>query len=324
MLRVIFTEGDLSQVRVAPTADPLWEITNSLDRLQTRRGRWAYAPWYRAASETLTDPVLRKMVTSLLLPLLPRAAYFPDFLTPPASLDGLEAGIDAVLATPAERVTSELKTLALVHQAPSWAPRLADGDLRSDLGVALRTYHQKVIEPHDDLISKELASDRAARTRALERGGVDRLLTGFQPLMRWRPPVLEVRYPVNRTIRLEGRGLLLIPSYFCWHNAVALADADLSPVLIYPVLRELAGPKDGEVASAALLGKTRAAVLRATASGLTAGEIAALVGIGAPTTSHHLTVLRDSGLISTQRQDKTVLHVLTPLGAALLRQGPTR
>jgi DNA-binding transcriptional ArsR family regulator len=322
MLRVIFTEADLDQVRVAATPDPLWEIANSLDRLQTRRGRWAYAPWYRAASETLTDPVLRKMVGSLLVPLFPRAAYFPDFLTPPASLDGLDAGIDAVLATPAERITSELKTLALVHQAPSWAPRLAAGDLRSDLEVALRTYHQKVIEPHHDLIEKELAADRATRARALKRGGADRLLSGFQPLMRWRSPVLEVRYPVNRTIRLEGRGLQLIPSYFCWHNAVTLADTDLSPVLIYPVLRELASPEAGEPTTAALLGKTRAAVLRATAAGLTAGEIAAQVGIGAPTTSHHLTVLRDSGLITTQRAEKTVLHVLTPLGAALLRQRP--
>jgi DNA-binding transcriptional ArsR family regulator len=322
MLRVIFTEADLAQVHVAPAADPLWEIANSLDRLQTRRGRWAYAPWYRAASETLTDPVLRKQVTSMLLPLFPRAAYFPDFLTPPAALGDLEAGIGALLATPAERVTDELKTLALVHQAPSWGPRLADGELRPDLGAALRTYHQKVIEPHSDLISAELAADRASRARALARGGPDRLLSSFQPLMRWRSPVLEVRYPVNRTIHLAGRGLDLIPSYFCWQNAITLADTDLPPVLVYPLLREPPNPKTGEVTAAALLGKTRAAVLRATAAGLTASEIAIQVGIGAPTTSHHLTVLRDSGLIATHRADKTVLHVLTPLGAALLRQRP--
>jgi DNA-binding transcriptional ArsR family regulator len=324
MLRVIFTEGDLSQVRVAATADALWEIANSLDRLQTRRGRWAYAPWYRAASETLTDPVLRKQVTSMLLPLFPRAAYFPDFLTPPAAPDGLEGDIDAILSTPAERVADELTTLALVHQAPSWGPRLAAGDLRSDLGAALRTYHQKVIEPHSDLMSAELAADRATRARALARGGPGRLLSSFQPLMRWRSPVLEVRYPVNRTIHLAGRGLDLIPSYFCWQNAITLADTDLSPVLVYPVLREPPNPKTGEVTAAALLGKTRAAVLRATAAGLTASEIAVQVGIGAPTTSHHLTVLRDSGLIATHRADKTVLHVLTPLGAALLRQRPSR
>jgi DNA-binding transcriptional ArsR family regulator len=140
--------------------------------------------------------------------------------------------------------------------------------------------------------------------------------------MRWRPPVLEVRYPVNRTIHLEGRGLLLTPSYFCWQTAVTLADTDLSPVLVYPVLRELPSAKTSDATAAALLGKTRAAVLRATAPGRTATEIATQIGIGAPTTSHHLTVLRDSGLITTHRTAKTVLHVLTPLGAALLRQHP--
>jgi hypothetical protein len=55
MLRVIFTERDLSLVRVATAPDPLWEITNSLDRLQTRRGRWAFAQWLRSTRDALAD-----------------------------------------------------------------------------------------------------------------------------------------------------------------------------------------------------------------------------------------------------------------------------
>ena len=104
--------------------DPLWEIANSLDRLQTRRGRWAYAPWYRVdPGSPDRDPYLARDGHDLLLPLFPRAAYFPDFLTPPAALDGLDAGHRGARSpTPPERVTSELKTLALVHRAPSWAP----------------------------------------------------------------------------------------------------------------------------------------------------------------------------------------------------------
>jgi DNA-binding transcriptional ArsR family regulator len=322
MLRVIFTEEDLSRVRLAPTPDPLWEIANSLDRLQTRRGRWAYAPWYRSTRATLTaDPVLRRMVGSMLLPLFPRAAYFPDFLTPSAGVDGLDAGIEAILTTPRDRVTTELKTLALVHQAPPWAARLADGSLGTDLALALRAYHQQLIEPYQDSMQPALDADHARRSRALARGGTQRLLGSFHPLMRWRPPVLEVKYPYTKTLRLEGRGLLLTPSYFCWEFPVTLADSDLAPVLTYPVLPELT-PTPTKPHTAALLGTTRAAVLRATATGLTAGEIAARVGIGAPTTSHHLGVLRDNGLITTHRQAKTVLHVLTPLGAALLRRRP--
>ena len=320
MLRVIFTEEDLTRVRIAPTPDPLWEIANSLDRLQTRRGRWAYAPWYRSTRSALSaDPVLRRTVKSMLLPLFPRAAYFPDFLTPFESIDGLDAGVEAILATPAARVTTELKTLALVHHAPKWAPRLASGELGPDLDTALRSYHQQVIQPYGDVMRPALDADRARRDRALSRGGVERLLGSFQPLMRWRRPVLEVKYPYSKTLSLEGRGLLLTPSYFCWEFPVALADSDLPPVLTYPVLPEIAPTTPGKPPTAALLGTTRAAVLRATAEGLTAGEISTRVGIGAPTTSHHLGVLRDSGLITTHRRDKVVLHILTPLGAALLR-----
>ncbi|WP_112242038.1 ArsR/SmtB family transcription factor [Kribbella monticola] len=324
MLRIIFTERDLTRVRLAGTPDPLWEITNSLDRLQTRRGRWAYAHWYRSTQEALADQDLQRMVNDLLLPLFPRAAYFPDFLTPPAALEGLDAGIDAVLATPSERVTRELKTLALVHHVPSWGKRLAAGEMRTELDTALRTYHHKVIEPHDESIQAAVAADRALRSRALMRGGVDQLLKSFWPLMRWQYPVLEVQYPYDRTLHLAGRGLLLSPSYFCWHYPVALADDELPPMLSYPLLNkadsdETEPPKPS---TAALLGTTRAAVLQATSEGLTTGEIARRVGIGAPTASHHLTVLRDSGLITSRRHLATLLHVLTPLGAALLRQNP--
>jgi len=324
MLRIIFTERDLTKVRLAATPDPLWEITNSLDRLQTRRGRWAYPHWYRSTQEALSeDHDLHAMVTDLLLPLFPRAAYFPDFLTPPAALEGLDAGIEAILATPQERVTSELKTLALVHRAPSFGKRLAAGEMRGELGNALRTYYQKVIEPQDDKIQEAVEGDRVMRSRALVRGGVDKLLKSYWPLMRWHYPVLEVQYPYDRTLHLGGRGLLLSPSYFCWHYPVALADDDLPPMLSYPLLHKVEGDADPQRPStAALLGTTRAAVLQATSDGLTTGEIAKRVGIGAPTASHHLSVLRDCGLIASQRKQTSMLHVLTPLGAALLRQRP--
>ncbi|QNE20010.1 winged helix-turn-helix transcriptional regulator [Kribbella qitaiheensis] len=322
MLRIIFTERDLNRVRLAGTPDPLWEITNSLHRLQTRRGRWAYARWYRSTQEALTDQILQRMVNDLLLPLFPRTAYFPDFLTPAAALEGLDAGIEAIHATPEARVTREFKTLALVHRAPTWGKRLAAGEMRTELGTALRTYHQKVIEPHHDSIEAAVEDDRVLRSRALMRGGVDQLLKSFWPLMRWQYPVLEVQYPYDRTLHLSGRGLLLSPSYFAWHYPVALADDELSPMLSYPLLHKADSddPEQHRPSTAALLGTTRAAVLQATSEGLTTGEVAKRVGIGAPTASHHLTVLRDSGLIASQRHQKTVLHVLTPLGAALLRQ----
>ncbi|WP_330262390.1 helix-turn-helix domain-containing protein [Streptomyces griseorubiginosus] len=71
-----------------------------------------------------------------------------------------------------------------------------------------------------------------------------------------------------------------------------------------------------------LLGATRAAVLRASATGSTTTEAAHRVGVTPTTASHHTAVLRDAGLITSHRHANTVLHTLTPLGVALLRTGP--
>ncbi|MFD1271279.1 hypothetical protein ACFQ51_02890 [Streptomyces kaempferi] len=54
------------------------------------------------------------------------------------------------------------------------------------------------------------------RSRALLDGGTQALLEGLRPMARWNAPVLEVNYPVERDLYLDGRGLLLVPSYFCW------------------------------------------------------------------------------------------------------------
>ncbi|MEC3980812.1 ArsR/SmtB family transcription factor [Amycolatopsis sp. H20-H5] len=308
-------------MRVAAAPDPLWEITNSLDRLQTSEGRWAFAPWYQETRAVLDGSDLKRTVRNLLIPLLPRAAYFPDFLTPSEGREGLDAGLDAILRTPRSRVIGEIRKLAHLHRAPEWGPRVADGDLRAEIAAALRDYHQQIIAPQEDSIQAAVDGDRAQRARAVLDGGIHRLLDSFRPGMRWCPPVLEMDYPVRRDVHLGGAGLTLVPSYFCWKYPVALADPDLPPVLIYPLVRTVpAGDRRIEdLPATALIGTTRSAVLRATAHGMTTGEIARQAGVGAATASHHLNVLRDSNLITSHRRANTVLHVLTPLGAALLR-----
>lgn len=83
MLRFHFTPQDLTRVTVATEQHALWEIAVSLHRLQTREGSWAYASWLRSARATMRRAGLERTVESFLVPLFPRASYFPDFLTPP-------------------------------------------------------------------------------------------------------------------------------------------------------------------------------------------------------------------------------------------------
>ncbi|MGW6740485.1 ArsR/SmtB family transcription factor [Streptomyces sp. NPDC055025] len=190
---------------------------------------------------------------------------------------------------------------------------------------ALRTYHRAAIEPYWPHIRARTEADRALRGRALLDGGADELLGTLPPMLRWRSPVLEADYPVERELRLDGRGLLLQPSFFCRGTPVVHRDPTLPPVLVYPMthsdapaVTERPGPSLGR-----LVGHTRSAVLRAIEHGSTTSELARRTGVSLASASQHACVLREAGLVVTLRHGNAVLHTLTPLGAALLRGGAT-
>ncbi|GAA3771020.1 winged helix-turn-helix domain-containing protein [Streptomyces phyllanthi] len=324
MLRIHFTDADLARTRVAIAPDPLWEICASLHRFQTRRGRWAYADWHRGARARLQATAFTRTLRTLLLPLVPRAAYFPDFLTPPEATEGLDAGLEAILATPQRRVLDEVGILSRTSGAPSWAPRLAEPGLRKELVQALRTYYDMVIAPYSDHVQARIEAERSARARGVLDGGVEGILQNLGPDLRWQRPVLHAVYPEDRDLYLNGRGLLLVPSYFCWGNPVTFGDTTLDPVLIYSLSHEphhtaLPGDLGSGASLGALLGRTRAAALRAVSTGATTGELARATGVSASSASQHATALRDAGVIVSHRHAASVLHTLTPLGAALLR-----
>ncbi len=328
MLHVHFTDADLAHTRIAKAPDPLWEIAFSLHRLQTRQGSWAYADWRRHLRGLTRDGTPGRHVSSLLLPLFPRTSYFPDFLTPSQASQGLEAGLEAIMATPGPRVQHEIARLGRVSTVPPWTRRLADPATRESLVGVLRDYHRTAISPFAEQIQTHLEADRAGRLRDLMHGGVSGLLEGFAPIMRWHAPVLDVAYIAGEHhLRLDGRGLLLLPSYFCWNTPVAIADPALPPVLAYPLkhrIRPVPGTEPSPTPPLeAVLGANRAVILCRIAQGATTGELARAAGISAPAASRHATALRDAGLISTHRCGASVLHTLTALGASLLRANQT-
>ncbi|MEO3790740.1 winged helix-turn-helix domain-containing protein [Nonomuraea sp. B10E15] len=326
MLRILFTSEDLARTRVA-TADPLWEIALSMFRLAGRRGKGAFATWRRRTRQELARSDNLATVRCVLGPLFPtHSSYFPDFLTPPAGVHGLDAGVDAVLSTPRPLLRRELDKLARRTGTPSWAWGLADGrmDAFHDLRDGLRGYFDAAIAPYWVEIQAMVDADRARRGRAYLDGGVGRMLASFSPVIRWRPPVLSMDHPVHRDVHLDGRGLVLIPSYFCWGAPVALADPELPQVLVYPIERDRppATPrKPSESPNARLLGPTRAAILKSTVAGVTTGELARHHGISPSGVSQHTQVLREAGLIVSRRSGGNVVHTVTPLGAALLAGG---
>ncbi|PSM42693.1 ArsR family transcriptional regulator [Streptomyces dioscori] len=319
MLHIHFSMADLSRIRIAQEPDPAWEILLSLHALGGPADHVVFGPW---RSETLTrlDPSAR-----MLLALAPPRGYSPDFLTPAGAPD-VRSVVDAVLSTGRGQLRADLAQLAVRRRTPSWTRLLAEGDLETlgRLGSALNRYHDRVLARRWDRIRAVTEADRALRARDFLDGGAEGLLGGLGPAARWEAPVLTVDYPLDQQLRLRGRGLRLIPSYFCWRRPITLLDEELTPVLVYPAnrgLHLLTGPeRPGRSALARLLGRARASVLEeiALSGGTTEGDIARRLGMSPASASAHTAVLRGTGLIATHGVADTARHTLTPLGLSLI------
>lgn len=325
MLRFHFTADDLARIRLAPTADPLWELLLSVHLIARPAGDLVFGRWRRLTMARL-GPAARPVFD-----LAPPRGYSADFLTPADGTRDLDTGVDAVLSTPRRILRADVAQLAGPRHP--WRYRLAGGDAAAlrTLGTVLRTYFAAALAPYWARIQRHVDTDRVARARTLLDGGVEQLLARLHPdTIRWRPPVLEVAYgSYERDVHLDGRGLLLVPAFFCWHRPLTLRAPDRSPVLVYPIRHEH-NWTDPETPPAyqrlpALLGTTRAAVVESVAAGVTGlstSQLAERVGISLPSTSQHTTVLRQAGLITTRQDGRGVLHAITPLGLALLNGEP--
>ncbi|MCX5147830.1 helix-turn-helix domain-containing protein [Streptomyces sp. NPDC048550] len=346
MLRIHFTGVDLARVRMAGRPDALWETILSFHRLRDRRDARLFGEWRTETRSRLNSE------TRLLGALIPSRGYFPDFLTPVEGQYGWDVGLDALRGIRPERMRRELTLLgagtgvgaafgmpsAVSGGADALVPRrlrdFMDGGTKHlpRLLGELRGYHRAAVEPYWTHIQAQIEAERAARGRALLDGGADELLASLPPMLRWRAPVLECDYPVDRDVRLRGRGLLLQPSFFCRKTAVTLHDPELPPVLVYPAAAQLASaPTGGESIRpleeqrqrtlGKLVGHTRSVVLRAIGDGATTSELARRAGVSLASASQHACVMREAGLVTTLRRGNAVLHTVTPLGAALLKGG---
>ncbi|MFF4158204.1 ArsR/SmtB family transcription factor [Streptomyces sp. NPDC001678] len=322
-MRIHFTGVDLGRVRLDAEPDLLWETLLAAHMLQTGQGPLIFDGWRELVRGRLSDPMRR------VLALAPPRGYSPDFLTPPEATGGLATGLDAMLSLPRTTLRRDLELLAPDRRDLPFVRHLAEGrtEALKALGEGLTAFHDTAVRPYLAKVREHIAADRATRSQTLLRSGVEQLLSSIHPQVRWNPPVLEVLVAgTGENVYLEGRGLRLVPSFFCWRAPTVLRDPELPPVLVYPIVHDPAwlgelrgGRREGaEPPLAALLGHTRAEVLEATARGCTTSELARRVGIAMATASHHATVLRESGLITTHRTGGRAYHTLSVLGRDLL------
>jgi DNA-binding transcriptional ArsR family regulator len=316
IIRIHFTPADLARVSFPAEPEPLWEAALAARALGDRAIPPVARRWRRQAV-----PLIRPSMRPLFKLIAP-AGQFPDFLTPEVSSPGLDAAIEVLMDAPVDLVQDELRP---------WLPAVTDQFMQGLLagragsrrahGNAVRAFHEEVLAPASAELERHYGADLAIRSRSLLHGGVDDLLGNLHPDITWSAPTLTTYglggLPCYEAF-LNGRGLQLYPSPLT-ADCLMLDMPDRRPVLVYPCAElPLTDTDDTTDALADLLGRTRAAVLRALTASASTTRLARRTGISLASASEHARVLRNAGLITTHRTAGTAHHSLTPAAYRLL------
>ena len=319
MVRFVFSVEDLALTRFA--ISPLWELVHSLLVLRDPSHAALHVPWLRSLSGRLQGLPLERAAA-----LTPPRGYSPDFLMPlpRGPLSDIADDLDALRATPVARIRAEMTLFASQHKRGAQVAEPYLSNPRREvrrLAELLEAYWARAIEPVWPRVRTFLDADIAYRARRLTAGGPATLFTDLNRNVSWDQPNLEVQVPAhNATVNLNGQGLLLVPSAFAASHPFVIDSAPWQPTVIYPA-RGIATLWDEAPATsgglARLLGSSRAAMLVDLAAPRSTIELAARLSISPATASHHLSALRDGGLVTARREGRSVLYARTPLGDAL-------
>ena len=172
-------------------------------------------------------------------------------------------------------------------------------------------------------LERILRSDIAVRSRTIATEGLAAMASGIHPQVSWGNGSVRVRLRRHsEDVDCRGGGLVLVPSVMSSWGCMVITEPPAQPTLFYPARGVTAGwaadAEDLVRALEALLGPVRAAILLTAHVPRTTSRVAAEAGIAVSTASHHLTVLRDAGLIVSTRDGARMMHLRAPLGEALV------
>lgn len=313
--------GDIQAVRfgISPGHE-LAHAVRILLRPEQHPLQWG---WLRSVREKLPREPF-----ALLTRVIGADGYMPDFLTTAPRWDLTPADELAALRTAAVAgIRVDLAKMVLRSSGESQAaPRRMRAEperARALIADAWEQVWDAVLAPVWPQLERLLRADIAVRARTIATGGIAAMAGGLHRTVRWSDNAVRVQLRRHsEDVDCRGGGLVLVPSVMSSWGCMVITEPPAQPTLFYPARGVTAGwardAADLADALGALLGPVRAGILLHAHIARTTSQVAADAGIAASTASHHLTVLRDAGLITSSREGSRMLHLRSPLGEALV------
>jgi DNA-binding transcriptional ArsR family regulator len=302
---------------------PLAEVASSLRLLGEGRHAYVMMPWLRDVRGRL-----QSLDFDLLQALAPPGRWAPEFLFAwsynPAIT--IEQQLDAMSRLPGGQICDDLRGTWKDGAVPPKLEGLLEDEeaLPGRVSDLIFDYWQVMIAPYWQRIRSVIDDDVAYRGAKAFTDGIFSMFSDLHPEIPLVDRVLKIDKPHHLDASYQGTQITLLPSVFIWPNLIIGHDAPDEFRLIYAA-RGVGRVWEGLPSTAnpmgdldALIGRTRAAILRRLDVPMTTAQVARDMQQSPSTVSEHLTVLRGNGLLISWRAGRGVLYRRTPLASSLM------
>lgn len=313
--------GDIQAVRfgISPGHE-LAHAVRVLRRPEQHPLQWGWLRAVRAHLPTSSFEVLAAVIGD--------DGYLPDFLTAPPRWDLTpDAELDALRGTDLRAMRVDFGKMVLrstgSRQRALQEMQRDPARARTMIADAWSEVWDATLAPVWPQLDRLLRADIAVRSRRIATAGIASMARDLHPQVTWGEGAVRVSLRRHsERVDCHGSGLVLVPSVMSSWGCMVLTEPPAQPTLFYPARGVTAAwardEKEMEEALGALLGPARAGILLRSGTARTTSQVAREADIAVSTASHHLTVLRGAGLITSERDGARMLHLRTPLGEALV------
>ncbi|MEJ1088602.1 DUF5937 family protein [Microbacterium sp. Mu-80] len=313
--------GDIQAVRFG--ISPGHELVHAVRALLRPARHPLQWGWLREARDQVPTEAFR-----LLADVIGVDGYVPDFLTtaprwdltPDDELAALRAAAPAGMRVDFGKMVlrSTGRRQAALRRMQARPERA-----RALIAEAWQRVWDAALAPIWPQLERMLRADVAVRSRTIATDGIGRMASGIHSAVSWGDDAVRVALRRHsEQVDCRGSGMVLVPSVMGSLGCMVLTEPPAQPTLFYPAQGVTAGwahdGVDTATALSTLMGEARAEILLASHVARTTSQVAADTGIAVSTASHHLSVLRASGLVTSTRDGNRMLHLRTPLGEAVV------